>query len=168
MHLQIQIVNNTLLEKLYSTAIKELEKKNQEKGTLFQDSGFDLFCPYEVTVPAGETVWVNLEIKCAAWDLPSVYAGKIIKKPLAYYVYPRSSISKTPLRLANSVGIIDSGYRGTLKLALDNIKKKDYTIQAGQRLAQICAGNLQPFTVSLCDTLDKTDRGEGGFGSTGI
>ena len=168
MHLQIQIVNNGILKNLYTTAIKELEKKNQEKGSTFQDSGFDLFCPYEVTVPAGETVWVNLEIKCAAWDLPSVCADKVVEKPLAYYIYPRSSISKTPLRLANSVGIIDRGYRGTLKLALDNIKKDDYTIQAGQRLAQICAANLQPFTVSLCDTLDKTDRGEGGFGSTGI
>ena len=168
MHLYIQITDNAFLQNLYTTAIKELEKKNQEKGSKFQDSGFDLFCPYEVTIPAGETVWVNLEIKCAAWSEPTFSKQKTIRKPLAYYIYPRSSISKTPLRLANSVGIIDSGYRGTLKLALDNIKTKDYTITAGQRLAQLCAGDLQPFSASLCTELTATARAEGGFGSTGI
>ena len=87
--------------------------------------------------------------------------------PTAFYIYPRSSISKTPLRLANSVGIVDSGYRGNLMLALDNIKQAPYTIRKGQRLAQICSPHLSPIFFSIVESLSETERGSGGFGSTG-
>jgi dUTP pyrophosphatase len=92
--------------------------------------------------------------------------------PVAFYLYPRSSTgTKTPLRLANSVGIIDSGYRGPLIAAFDNGNEDDFQIQDKQRLVQICAPDLSyPIYVILVDSeeeLGKTNRGSGGFGSTG-
>ena len=81
---------------------------------------------------------------------------------------PRSSISKTPLRLCNSVGLIDAGYRGEIMAAVDNIKKEDYTIEYGARLFQIVAMDGSPLTFELVSELSKTKRGFDGFGSTGI
>ena len=80
---------------------------------------------------------------------------------------PRSSISKTPIRLCNSVGLIDAGYRGEIMAAVDNIKQEDYTINFGQRLFQIVAMDGSPLSFELVDELSSTSRGAGGFGSTG-
>lgn len=90
-----------------------------------------------------------------------------------YYMYPRSSISKTRLRLANSVGIIDAGYRGHIMAMLDVIGNTDtdYEGKAYERYIQICAPGLIPITVEIVDKIEslgeKTERGQGGFGSTG-
>ena len=76
--------------------------------------------------------------------------------------------AKTPLRLANSVGIIDAGYRGTLKAIVDNIDRENgIVIPKGTRLFQICSPTLQPITYEVVDSLSETSRGEGGLGSTG-
>ena len=69
--------------------------------------------------------------------------------------------------LANSVGIIDSGYRGNILAAVDNIWDQPYDLKKGTRLFQICAPDLTPINVELVDSLDETVRGAGGFGSTG-
>ena len=90
-------------------------------------------------------------------------------KPCSYYLYPRSSISKTPLMLANHVGVIDSGYRGNIIGSFRNLVEK-YTVQKYTRLLQICAPDLRPLYVEIVsiEDLDITSRNEGGFGSTGI
>ena len=88
------------------------------------------------------------------------------KRP--YLLMPRSSISKTPLRLCNSVGLIDAGYRGEIMAAVDNIKQDDYTISVGQRLFQIVAMDGSPLSFELVNELSLTSRGAGGFGSTGF
>ena len=80
---------------------------------------------------------------------------------------PRSSISKTPLRQCNSIGLIDAGYRGEIMAAVDNIKDKPFTLETGQRLFQLVAMDGSPIHFELVDELTETDRGEGGFGSTG-
>ena len=72
--------------------------------------------------------------------------------------------------LANSVGIIDSGYRGQLIGAFRNIGSSEpYTVEKYSRLLQICAPDLRPIYVELVteNFFDQTDRGSGGFGSTG-
>ena len=137
--------------------------------TTAPDSGLDLPCPEAVTIAAGETKIIDLGVKTEAFIYRMSHGiSAPTKVPCAYYIFPRSSISKTPLRLANSVGIIDSGYRGNLMLALDNIKNVDYTIEAGQRLAQLCSPDLKPIRFSFTrEKLSKTTRGAGGFGSTG-
>ena len=85
-----------------------------------------------------------------------------------FMIDPRSSIGfKTGLRLSNSVGIIDEDYRGELGVLYDNISDSDYEIKAGDRIAQ---GWIQPvyrFKPIQVDKLKETERGSGGFGSTG-
>lgn len=97
-----------------------------------------------------------------------------------FYTYARSSMSKTPLRLANNQGIIDAGYRGPLIGMFDCIYKNenvykseyDWYMDAYSRMLQICAPGLVPIYVSIVNRAEdlgpSTSRGEGGFGSTGI
>ena len=91
--------------------------------------------------------------------------------PEPYKLYPRSSMgSKTPLRLSNQIGVIDSGYRGTLMACTDNISDKEYKINKHDRLLQIVAFTGEPVIVKIVDSIDElnsTQRGAGGFGSTG-
>lgn len=84
------------------------------------------------------------------------------------FILPRSSIgAKTPLRLSNSVGLIDSGYRGELGVLYDNIGDEEYTINAGDRIAQLLVMPSYRFQAKVVDILADSDRGEGGFGSSG-
>ena len=88
---------------------------------------------------------------------------------VGYFLYPRSSTgTKTPLRLSNSIGIIDAGYRGNYIAAFDNIRTESFKVERLQRLVQICPPNLTyPLRVELVEDLEQTIRGTGGFGSTG-
>ena len=83
-------------------------------------------------------------------------------------IFPRSSIgAKTPFRLSNSVGIIDSGYRGELGVLYDNTSNDDMYIGKGERIAQLLVMPSYRFQPEVVETLEGSDRGEGGFGSTG-
>ena len=119
-----------------------------------KDSGFDLFMPANITIPGRTSAVIDLGVRCE-------YNGSS-----GYYLYPRSSISKTPLRLANSVGIIDNGYRGTLKVVVDNISDEVCRVKRGDRLFQLCIPSLEAFHVVFGTVNRVTERGEGGFGST--
>ena len=144
MHLKIKPRNN-LVSRMY-----------EEHGQFHDgDAGLDLFVVEKQTVEAGKTALINLGISCETSE----------KKP--YFLMPRSSISKTPLRLCNSIGLIDAGYRGEIMAAVDNVKHEDYTINSGQRLFQIVAMDGSPLSFELVDELSATGRGAGGFGSTG-
>ena len=83
-----------------------------------------------------------------------------------YMLIPRSSIIKTTLRLANSVGIIDKSYRGEVMAVVDNIGTDNVCLKTGSCYFQIVAfdGNLPTYTLK--DELSSTTRGSGGFGST--
>lgn len=84
-------------------------------------------------------------------------------------ILPRSSIgAKTGLRLSNSAGVIDSSYRGQLGVLYDNISNSEHTIHAGDRIAQLLVMPSYRFKATVVEALDETDRGEGGFGSTGV
>ena len=127
------------------------------------DSGLDLFFPKDITLKYGDCgVKVDLGIQCEGLDDST-------ERNISYYLYPRSSISKTPIRMANSVGIIDAGYRGNIIVALDHIDPnvKEFTIQKGTRLFQICGPSLEPISMEIVGSLSDTERGNGGFGSTG-
>ena len=133
-------------------------KLHNEQGP-YPNSGFDLICPeiYE----SNKTFMVNFKVKGAMYDEEK-------DMPVGYFLFARSSISKTRFRLANSVGIIDSGYRGNLCAYFDVLGSESTTTEPQQRLVQICAPSLEPFRIDIVDSLDKTERGEGGFGSTGV
>jgi len=126
------------------------------------DAGIDLFVIKDQTIESGETAVIHLGIACENVDL----------KP--YLLMPRSSIAKTPLRLCNSVGLIDAGYRGSLVGAFrwlkpDNETTTQYIDNENTRLLQICHPSLCPIYVTLSegDELSTSLRGTGGFGSTG-
>ena len=125
------------------------------------DCGLDLYCPEDILIKAKSTQKIDMKIKCEPFKNSS------LKTHCSYYLYPRSSISKTPLRMSNSVGIIDSGYRGNLIMVVDNIYNEDYLVKKGQRLCQICSPNLNSIKFKLVSKLSDTTRGSGGFGSTG-
>ena len=126
------------------------------------DSGFDVFFESDETIEPHTMKLIDLQIQCEAGYARNDYT-------ISYYLYPRSSIAKTPLRMANSVGIIDAGYRGNIKVAVDNISDESYTVKRGQRLFQICSPTLEPLSFVLVndsEELSETSRGSGGFGST--
>ncbi len=107
--------------------------------------------------------------------LPETYGNKIrtgvsIQLPEGWVamIFPRSSTgSKTTLRLSNSVGIIDSGYRGELGVLYDNTSVGTVEIKKGDRIAQLLVMPSYRFQAKVVESLEDSDRGEGGFGSTG-
>ena len=120
------------------------------------DAGLDLYVLEDLHFEPGETKAIKLGISCEPED------------GIAYYLFPRSSISKTPLRMANSIGLIDGGYRGEIMAVCDNIKSEAYTAEKGQRLFQLVATDSSPIQYELVEELEMTTRGTGGFGSTGM
>jgi dUTP pyrophosphatase len=113
---------------------------------------------------------LDFKIKCSAQIVEAEKNGQINTYNTGYYMHPRSSIYKTPLRLANSTGIVDSGYRGNLIGMLDCIKP-EYVVERFDRLIQLCAPGMMPIFVELVDRVEDlgedTVRGERGFGSSG-
>lgn len=172
LYLYVKSENHELVE-LYK---KHVEKHNEKIMTdEYPNSGFDLFIPHDTTFEKEfETTFVDLEIKTEM-----VYKEHNNRHPVScgYYVYPRSSMSKTPLMLANHTGIIDSGYRGNLIAALRYLRLRDendyavskYKVEKHTRLLQICHPSLCPIIVKMVSEgeLSITARGSGGFGSTG-
>lgn len=135
--------------------------KNQIND-LTENSGFDLVATEDLTLTSdGPTGLLSLGVKCA----PTFNSG--------YYLYPRSSIFKTPIRMANSVGIIDMNYRGEIKAPVDfNYllhNSHSYTIKKGTKLFQLCHPSLLPVKYNLVDEteLSLTTRNTNGFGSSG-
>ena len=175
--LKLRVVSDDpALRNLYKAAVSKMETKEYLENP-HKDSGFDVYTPKgKERINPGETRLVNLEIQCAAYKI--VCDGETCQRiPSAFYMYPRSSIYKTTLRLANNTGIIDSGYRGNLMGAFDNISRIGPSFPGGVwsqeenaygRILQICMPDLSPFTVEIVETLDDTSRGSGGLGSTGI
>lgn len=121
------------------------------------DAAADLYAAETITLPAHS---ISNMIKTGVHiALPEGWAGIII---------PRSSIgAKTGLRLSNSQGLIDTQYRGQLGVIYDNISDSDYTINLGDRIAQLYVVPVHRFKAKIVPSLSNTERGEGGFGSTG-
>ena len=118
-------------------------------------AGLDLYCPFHIKVPADSQKKIPLGL---AVEIPKGYMGLLV---------PRSSMSKTPLRCANSVGVIDEDYRGELSIVYENVSCKDYEIARGDRIAQLIIVPIAIVDVEEAQTLSETERGDGGYGSTG-
>lgn len=162
--------------------------------SVYKDAGFDLLLPSDLTIknPLGNTTVPNspsvidLGVQCSMYKLLGFIPCKMTEekhmykeylKPLSYFLLPRSSTGlKTPLRLANSTGVIDSGYRGNIKACVDYVSSSSSVckLDKGQRIFQFCNGELMPILAKIVTDpthLDLEDldaeRGAGGFGSTG-
>ena len=100
--------------------------------------------------------------------IPTGLAFAIPDPGCAIFLYARSGLGiKHGLTLSNGVGVIDSDYRGEVCVGLCNLGAEPYTIQPGERVAQMIAAPVFAAQLTETDTLDDTDRGAGGFGSTG-
>lgn len=129
-----------------------------------RDAGLDLYAAEDTKIDEG-TSMAGMGLKAALYDT----ARGIFR---AYWMLPRSSISKTSLRLANSVGLIDAGYRGEIKAALYTVRVGfGTTLERNTRIVQLASPDLLPFDdIKVVDEIPggATLRGEGGFGSTGV
>jgi deoxycytidine triphosphate deaminase len=169
-----------------------LEKYKALPPKRAEDAGFDLLIGGDINIPpstyATEAHTINHLINCEMrkiYHLPpmekdlSKYFNPVPKtydsttssyfQCVSYYLYPRSSLSKTPLILANGTGIIDSGYRGHIMAKVHNLKSNLVCLNEGDKYFQLCAPGLKPFTVqfvSRVTLLTESERGTGGFGST--
>lgn len=144
------------------------------------DAGMDVYAPKDYSLGPGEQVIIPLDFKIA---IPTGYA---------VLVQPRSGLSaKTKLRVANTPGLIDSGYRGNVGVILENIEPKikdieydfdekghpiiksilhgsSYNISKGDRIAQLRLVETPRINFYQVSSVEATDRGEGGYGSTGV
>jgi dUTP pyrophosphatase len=126
------------------------------------DSGFDIPMSYNEIEGKMHTFRLNVHV-AAVWN----------NHPVPCLLLPRSSIVKTSFRLANSIGLIDAGYRGEVMAKVDVLPNGDRLTPPGFRLFQICSHNFLPWDqVILVDSLNDLplapdNRGNGGFGSTG-
>jgi dUTP pyrophosphatase len=146
-----------------------------------ENSGFDLIFPNDIIITTNKAK-IDFEIQCqlACCDECDGKHG--------YFLMARSSIHDADIRLSNNVGLIDYQYRGNIKAGVDNISEyKEYVcctgsvcyddddirshgdiaISAFTRLFQLVMPDAKPFKVEIVDELTSTERGSGGFGSTG-
>lgn len=120
------------------------------------DAGLDLRITETVTLEPMQKLVVGCGL---AVEIPTGCVGLL---------FPRSGLtSKKGITLANSVGVIDSGYRGEVCAALINLSYETVTLEAGERVCQLVVMPYVPCELVPVDDLSDTERGEGGFGSTG-
>lgn len=113
---------------------------------------------------------IDSEIEIAPQRMMMIDTGIAIALPkyMAGLIYARSGLaSKKGLRPANCVGVIDPDYRGPVKVALYNDSNEVQIVTPGERIAQLVCCPFNQMSFDVVDELDDTDRGEGGFGSTG-
>lgn len=121
------------------------------------DAGFDLVAIRGAYLKPGETVIIKTGLAMA------------IPKGFELQVRPRSGLSaKTKLRVANSPGTVDSGYRGEIGIIMENIGEWAIDIAAGDRIAQGVISIVPAANFVETNELDETERGAGGYGSTGM
>lgn len=121
------------------------------------DAGLDLRITHDVTLKPGERATVGTGIGV---EIPQGCVG---------LVFPRSGLaSKHGITLSNSVGVIDSGYRGEIGATLLNQSDETTTLDAGTRVCQLIVMPFVPCELVPCEELTETERGAAGFGSTGI
>ena len=160
---KLKNIFDAAVEKFHSYSIELLMTVDTEAGAQVPsyahetDAAADLYS-METTVIQGNTLGNKIR------------TGVKIQLPEGWlaFILPRSSIgAKTPLRLSNSVGLIDSGYRGELGILYDNISDTPYTINAGDRIAQLLVMPSYRFQAKVVDILADSARGESGFGASG-
>jgi len=121
------------------------------------DAGMDLMSVDDLVIPAGKRALVHTGLVML---LPPMYEGQ---------VRPRSGLAlKKGVTVLNTPGTIDSGYRGEIGVILANFGDEDFTVAKGDRIAQLVIAPVTQPTIVETTEVDETDRGAGGFGSTGV
>lgn len=120
------------------------------------DAGFDIHALEDTHIQAGETKKVRTGI---ALGIPPGYSGD---------VRSRSGLAARNIVVANSPGTIDPGYTGEVLVLLRNQSATNFDIEAGDRIAQLVVTYINTQTLEVVDDLGTSERGDGGFGSTGL
>ena len=160
--MKIQIKKQTPSQEINNSMKIQVKKLNDKavlptRGSAYA-AGYDLYAclDKEVSIAAGETVKIGTGLSIA---VPEGYFGAI---------FARSGLAaKEGLRPANCVGVADSDYRGEYIVALHNDSAFTRTVTPGERIAQLVIMPFLSVTFEEADNLEETERGEGGFGSTG-
>ena len=122
-------------------------------------AGMDLYAclDSDIVIKPGERVLV-----------PTGIAIALESNAYVAYIYARSGLAiKSGITLSNCVGVVDSDYRGEVKVGLINLSNAEYTVANGDRIAQMVIAPVIIPEISEVDELDETERNTGGFGSTG-
>ncbi len=123
-----------------------------------QSAGYDLSSCEEITVRPHERAAIHTGLSCEIEGAPQC----------VLLIYARSSLAaKHGLTLANCVGVVDTDYRGEIIVPLINLSDECYTVTVGERIAQMVVTPILTPETELCSELSDTERGSGGFGSTG-
>ncbi len=140
--------------------IKKLnENAVAPKAATGGSAGMDLYACLEsdVTLKPGERALI-----------PTGIAIALESNAYVAYIYARSGLAiKSGITLSNCVGVVDSDYRGEVKVGLINLSDSEYTVTNGDRIAQMVIAPVIIPEISEVDELDETERNTGGFGSTG-
>lgn len=162
-------MSKTFLVKVVEEDNKDLYNNHETYHS--GDAGLDLFVTKDQTILPGETLLVDLGVQCQnrSFDMCVWHwlRGNFYKYH-SYLLVPRSSISKTPLIMRNSIGLIDAGYLGNIKAPLYNTSSEPFYIKRGQRYVQLVNSDLSPILMKIVTEHRNTSRGGGGFGSTGV
>ena len=136
--------------------VKKLSERAQlpKKGSVLA-AGFDLCSACDMVVEAGNKAMVPTDLSIA---VPSGTYGRVA---------PRSGLAVKNF-IDVGAGVIDEDYRGPVNVVLFNFSKTDFQIKQGDRIAQLVLEKIAQAEVAECENLDETERGEGGFGSTGV
>jgi dUTP pyrophosphatase len=172
---KIKLNKNTFIKKKISKMSKLfLIRVNSENIDLYQnhktynkgDSGLDLFVIKDQLINPGETILVDFGIQCQNISKRFFLDWFKLYKYNSYLLIPRSSISKTPLMMKNSIGLIDAGYTGNIKAPLYNTSSEPFYIKRGERYVQLVNSDLSSIHFKLVNSHRNTTRNTGGFGST--
>jgi len=127
---------------------------------------------YETSGSAGMDIRANLDatVELKSFERTAIPTGLFIELPVGYeaQIRPRSGLSlKTGLSIPNSPGTIDSDYRGEIKVIVANLSNEPILIQDGDRIAQMIIARYEKIEWKISESIESSERGEGGFGSTG-
>ncbi len=140
-----------------NVSVLKLDKKLPTPGRAHDDdAGLDLHARYPSRLAPGQRATIDTGIALA---LPPGHAG---------FVLPRSGLaSRYGIGVVNAPGLIDAGYRGEIRVVLVNLGSEEFRIARGDRIAQLVVVPVAAFTVQLVEILPDSERGSGGFGSSG-
>ena len=119
------------------------------------DAGMDLFCAENISIAVGERVQVSTGI---SMEIPEGFVGLI---------WDKSGLSQKA-GLKTLGGVVDSQYRGEIKIGIINLSDKDFVFEKGQKVAQMLIQKVERVDLIESENLSDTSRGESGFGSTGL
>ena len=119
------------------------------------DAGFDLYACEECEIPSFEKMIIRTGLRFA---IPEGYAG---------FIWDKSGLAAKH-SLKTMAGVLDSNYRGELKVVLANLGKEPYKVEKGQKIAQLVIKKVEAPEIIEAKIEDETERGEGGFGSSGL